>query len=72
MMPPNLVLTFTITGDRRVHIKGAARIKLDGRGGLTLYSAENGQAENVSLQNLETLSIQTIEGLFAGPLGMIQ
>jgi hypothetical protein len=45
---------------------------LDGRGGLTLYSAENGQAENVSLQNLETLSIQTIEGLFAGPLGMIQ
>jgi len=58
MTPTNLVLTFTLAGDSRVHVRGAARIKVDGRGGLTLFDAEKGCSELVSLSRLRSLTIQ--------------
>ena len=72
MTPTNLVLTFTLAGDSRVHVRGAARIKVDGRGGLTLFGAENGCAELVSLVRLRSLTIQAAPALNAQPVGMIQ
>lgn len=72
MIPPNLVVMFTLAGDSRLHVKGATRIKLDGRGGLTLYDAENGQAECVNLGCLESLTIRTFAGLQTRSTGMIQ
>jgi hypothetical protein len=61
----NLLVKFTVAGDSRVHVKGARRIKLDGRGGLTLYNAEDGEAESVSLGLVQTLSIQFLPWLSA-------
>ena len=58
MTPTNLVLTFTLAGDSRVHVRGAARIKVDGRGGLTLFDAEKGCSELVILSRLRSLTIQ--------------
>ena len=58
MTPTNLVLTFTLAGDSRVHVRGAARIKVDGRGGLTLFDQEKGCSELVSLSRLRSLTIQ--------------
>lgn len=71
MISPNLVVVFTLSGDSRVHIKGAARIKFDGRGGLTLYDAENGQEECVNLGCLESLTIRGLSGWNSRPLGMV-
>ena len=68
----NLVLTFTLTGDSRVHVKGAARIKVDGRGGLTLFDVEEGRSEIVSLGRLRSLTIESVSGMSAQPAGMIQ
>jgi hypothetical protein len=59
MTSPNLVLTFTLAGDSRVHVRGAARIKVDGRGGLTLYDTEKGN-ESVSLGSVQSLTIQSL------------
>jgi hypothetical protein len=72
MIPPNLVVMFTVAGDSRLHVKGAARIKLDGRGGLTLYDADNGQVECVTLGCLESLTIRTCTGIHTRSTGMIQ
>jgi hypothetical protein len=72
MPPTNLVLTFTLAGDSRVHIRGAARIKLDGRGGLTVFGAKNGCPELVSLGRLRSLTIQAGNGMNAQTAGMIQ
>jgi hypothetical protein len=72
MNPTNLVLTFTLTGDSRVHVRGAARIKVDGRGGLTLFDSEKGCMERVSLERLRTLTIETVPGMSAQPAGMVQ
>jgi hypothetical protein len=71
MTSPNLVVTFTLAGDSRVHIRGAARIKVDGRGGLTLIDAEKGSSELVSLVCLRSLTIQAVPGNSAYT-GMIQ
>jgi hypothetical protein len=38
----NLVVKFMLAGDAQLHVKGAARIKVDGRGGLLLYGAQGG------------------------------
>ncbi|MCU1336776.1 MAG: hypothetical protein JWO19_2357 [Bryobacterales bacterium] len=72
MTPTNLVLTFTLAGDSRVHVRGASRIKVDGRGGLTLFDAEKGGSEMVSLDCLRSLIIQTVPGMSTQPAGIIQ
>jgi hypothetical protein len=58
----NLVLKFKVAGDSRLHVKGAARIKVDGRGGLILYDARSGIAETVDLWNLQSFCIQPVAG----------
>jgi hypothetical protein len=55
----NLVLRFKLAGDSRVHVKGAARIRVDGRGGLMLYNGR-GTAEEIDLRRLQSFSIQTV------------
>ena len=56
----NLLLTFKMVGATDVHTKGAVRIKIDGCGGLTVYGAQNGVAESISLGQLQSLSIQPL------------
>jgi len=72
MNPTNLVLTFTLAGDNRVHVRGAARIKVDGRGGLTLFGSEKGRTEMVSLGRIRTLTIETVPDMSVQPAGMVQ
>jgi hypothetical protein len=62
MTLPNLVLTFTLAGDERVHVRGAARIKVDGRG-LTLFDTEKGRPELVRLGSVRSLVIQAVPGM---------
>jgi hypothetical protein len=71
MISPNLVVTFTVAGDSRVHIKGASRIKVDGRGGLTLYDAEDRESELVNLGCLQSLTIRTVPRPTARPVSTI-
>jgi hypothetical protein len=71
MTSPNLVLTFTLAGDSRVHVRGAARIKVDGRGGLTIFETEKGN-ESVSLGSVQSLKIQSVPGMGIPGSGMIQ
>ena len=59
---PNLVLKFTMTGDQTVHVRGAARIRVDGRG-LTLFNAENGSSEIVRLGSVQSLVIQSLPAM---------
>ena len=56
----NLVLKFRVSGEQALRVKGAARIKVDGRGGLMVYDAQNGAAETIDLQSLQAFSIQTL------------
>ena len=56
----NLVVKFSLSSDRRLHVKAATRIKVDGRGGLMLYDAEDGSLETIDLQELQAFSIQPI------------
>jgi hypothetical protein len=60
MVAPNLVLKYIVNGDSRVHVRDAVRIRVDGCGSLTVYRAEGGKSESVSLDCLRSLSIQTV------------
>ena len=59
MKDQSLVLMFHLSGEGHMRVKGASRIKLDGRGGLVVYS-ENGTAETYALQNMQSFSIQPL------------
>lgn len=52
-----LVLKFRMTGDRRQQIRGACRIKVDGRGGLLLYDPDRHESERIDLGRLQSLSL---------------
>ena len=54
----NLVLNLTMAGGHDSCIRAAARIKVDGKGGLKVYDAESAQVENIELAALQSLSIQ--------------
>ena len=56
----NLVLSFKLAGDRDCRVCGAARITVDGRGGLTLHHARNGRTERIDLAELQSLSIRSL------------
>jgi hypothetical protein len=56
----NLVLKFRLAGHDQYQIKGASRIKVDGRGGLTFYDVQSGSNERLDLQQLRHLSLHTI------------
>ena len=66
----NLVLQFKMAGDTNCRISSAARIKVDGRGGLTFYSPETGSAERIDLADLRWLSIRFL-GPPAEPLRLV-
>jgi hypothetical protein len=71
MTSPNLLVTFTLAGDNSIHVRGAARIRVDGRGGLTLIDTEKGN-ELVNLACLQSLTIRTVPEIDAPSRGLIQ
>jgi hypothetical protein len=58
----NLVLKFRLAGDSRLHVKGAVRMKVDGRGGLTFYDAQSGTTERINLRDLQSFCVQQVLG----------
>lgn len=56
----NLILKFKLAGDDHLHVKGAARIKVDGRGALMLYNAQSRAVETIDLRTLRSFSIQQV------------
>lgn len=54
----NLVVSFKLAGDSHIH--GATRIKLDGRGGLTVYDATTGLTQDFQLAGLQSLAIHSV------------
>jgi hypothetical protein len=62
---PNLVVKFMLAGDGRLHIKGAARIKVDGRGGLVLYGAHGETVETIEMGALQTFHLQQVRHTWA-------
>ncbi|HUI77447.1 MAG TPA: hypothetical protein VLY24_06010 [Bryobacteraceae bacterium] len=58
----NLVLKFQMAGKAGCYLRGAARIKVDGRGGLTLYDTDTAVAEKIDLSKLQSLSIRFLDG----------
>lgn len=55
----NFILQYKLASDRSFRAHGAARIKIDGQGGLIVYS-ENGMAEKIMLSDLVAMSIQPV------------
>jgi hypothetical protein len=53
----NLVLRYKLAGDSRFHVRGAGRIKVDGRGDLVLYDPQGAPAEAIEVGQLQSLSI---------------
>ena len=58
----NLVLKFRLAGNSQLHVKAAARIKIDGRGGLVFYDAQSGAMETIELGRLRSFCIQPMAG----------
>ena len=56
----NFVLQYKLASDQSLRVSGAARIKIDGRGGLIVYS-QDGMAEKIMLSDLVAMSIQAVE-----------
>ena len=63
----NLVVKFRLAGDGRLHVKGATRIKVDGRGGLLLYDAQGGAVETIELGALRSIRLQQMHQACADP-----
>jgi hypothetical protein len=53
----NLVLKFQLAGETQFQIRGASRIKVDGRGGLLFYDVQNGTAERIDIGRLQSFSL---------------
>jgi hypothetical protein len=53
----NLVLKFRLAGNGELQIKGVARIKLDGRGGLIFYEVHSGETQRIAVGQLDSLSV---------------
>ncbi len=56
----NLVLRFKLVGDPNGRICAASRIKLDGKGSLTLYGGDGHVAYRIRLAELQSFSIRPI------------
>jgi hypothetical protein len=63
----NLLLRFTTAGEAETHVRGAARITLDGLGGLLVYDSATGVAERISLSDLGSLRIDRAPKTVAAP-----
>jgi hypothetical protein len=55
----NLVLKFKAAGDTQFQFRGAARITVDGRGGLMVYDPTNHTPERIDTANLQELCIHS-------------
>jgi hypothetical protein len=53
----NLLVKFTMAGAAETHVRCAARISVDGHGGLVVYDSATGQAETLTLAQLASLRI---------------
>jgi hypothetical protein len=53
----DLVVSFKLAGESNCHICGAARIKVDGHGGLTVYNTLTGATEEFKLADLQAFAI---------------
>jgi hypothetical protein len=56
----NLVLKFRLAGGDKTYIKGAARIKVDGRGGLMFQDVQSGKTERIAVSELESFNILSL------------
>jgi hypothetical protein len=56
----NLLLRYKTAKDGELQVKGAARIAIDGGGGLVVHGPKDGVLERISLAHLYSLSIQMI------------
>lgn len=56
----NLVLKFRLAGDGELQIKGVARIKIDGRGGLIFYEVHTGETQTIELGKLDSFSVFSV------------
>ncbi|HUB82451.1 MAG TPA: hypothetical protein VMB03_26825 [Bryobacteraceae bacterium] len=52
-----LVLTYQMAGETHQQVRGACRIKVDGRGGLLLYDPGRHEGERIDLGRLQSLSL---------------
>ena len=55
----HLILKFRIDGEEGLHVKGAARIRVD-RAGLTIIEPQTGAVETLSRDRIEVVSIQSV------------
>jgi hypothetical protein len=56
----NLEVKFMLAGDGRLHVKRAARIKVDGHGGLLLYDARGEAVQSISLGSLKSFHLERV------------
>jgi hypothetical protein len=62
-----LVVKFMLAGDGQLQVKGAARIKVDGRGGLLLYDSQGASVETIELGSLKSFCLQQVRRACAEP-----
>ena len=56
----NLVVKFKQAGDGHLQVKGASRIKVDGRGGLLVYDSQGEGCETIELGSLTSFCLQQV------------
>ena len=56
----NLVVKFVLAGDGGLQVKGASRIKVDGRGGLLVYDTQGEGVETIALGSLKSFCLQQV------------
>lgn len=61
MHPLNLVLTYRLAGDDHIQIRGASRIKVDGRGGLMYYDVQSGTTERIEVGQLQSFRLVPVD-----------
>ena len=56
----NLVLRFKLAGDPQYRVCNPTRIKVDGRGAMTIYDGSSGLAEEIELTQLQSFSLHSL------------
>lgn len=56
----DVVVSFKLAGESDCHICGAARIKVDGHGGLTVYNTLTGETEEFKLSDVQGFAIHPL------------
>ena len=53
----HLVLKYRLLEDEKTQVRGAARIKIDGLGGLTFFDVQKGVDTRLELSHLQSFSL---------------